>query len=151
VTLTFKGLKSLTPKSICFPTVPVFRNQDGNNIVPELPVRPEMFECLDLSRFLSSDRGILEGNRYRVRLRCVVAVRRSPSSLTLWAADPLQPPSRTVERDAFRDVNIRVWPDLPYEEWSCFFVEVADVGRAGLFARSARRPFRFLRTVSSSQ
>jgi hypothetical protein len=138
LTLVFERLEPRTPKSICFPTVPVFRNQDGNNVVPDLPVRPEMFDCLELSRFETGDWGTLEGTRYRVRLPLRGRNEKVTLQFDVMAADPARPPSKSVERDAFRDVNIRVWPDLPYEEWNCFFVEVADVGRGGLFA--AERP-----------
>ena len=134
LTLVFERLEPRTPKSICFPAVPVFRNQDGNNVVPELPVRPEMFDCLELARLESGDKGTLEGNRYRVRLPLRGRSEKVTLQLDVMGADPALAPSKSVERDAFRDVNIRVWPDLPYQEWSCFFVEVADVGRGGLFA-----------------
>jgi hypothetical protein len=140
--LRFAALGTIEPRDICYPTMPAFVGEAGDQVVPSLPVRREFFDCVDLARFArlwqDGRRADIIGGEYKVQL-------------PLRGHDELVEIRRTVKH-VFRDVNLRIWPDWPPDrclsDWRFYLVGLATSGPGGdallggsprvrIFARSA--------------
>ncbi len=137
--LRFRELRTVDPHEICYPTIPAFVEDSGEQVVPALPVRREYFDCIDLVRLTkmwkAGERASVVAGQYKIRL-------------------PLRGHDELVElrlpiRHVFREVNLRIWPSWPANrqitDWKLYLVGLASAGpgaeallaedRVRLFAR----------------
>lgn len=140
--LRFAALGTIEPRDICYPTMPAFVTEGGEQVVPSLPVRREFFDCVDLPRFAKlwqdGRRADIIGGEYKVQL-------------PLRGHDELVEIRRAVKH-VFREANLRIWPNWPADrrlaEWKFYLVGLATSGPGGdallgpsprvrLFARGA--------------
>lgn len=117
--LRFGVLGTLEPRDICYPTMPVFVGEGGEQIVPSLPVRREFFDCVDLERFAKlwaeGRRADIIGGEYKVQL-------------PLHGHDDLVE-VRCQVKPVLRDLNLKLWPNWPVEralaDWRHYLVGLA--------------------------
>jgi hypothetical protein len=148
--LRFTALGTIEPRDICYPTIPAFTGEAGEQIVPGLPVRREYFDCIDLARFArlwsEGRRADVIGGEYKVQL-------------PLHGRDELVE-VRCAVKHTFRELNLKLWPNWPAElalaEWRAYLVGLAAtgpaaealLGRVRLFARGpSSRDWRALAAV----
>ncbi|MCC7534620.1 MAG: hypothetical protein IT379_00320 [Deltaproteobacteria bacterium] len=131
--LRFRQLEVLRPEEVCFPAVPVFRLTDGTFKVPDVPVMPAFVDCVDTGALAPAQ---VARGRYQVELPLHGLAAPVRVELPLLAADAGRL-TTDPERDAFRGVNVRFWPRVPFRAWKRFFLSVAAVEPEGkkLFAR----------------
>jgi hypothetical protein len=123
--LRFGVLGTIEPRDICYPTMPAFVSDNGEQVVPSLPVRREFFDCVDLPKLArmwqDGQRADIIGGEYKVQL-------------PLNGHDELVEIRRAVKH-VFRDVNLRIWPNWPAErrlsEWKFYLVGLAASGPGG--------------------
>lgn len=129
----FDRFVSMDPREACFERVPVFRDETGTLRVPDLPLRPDMFDCLDVERTKAH---LAKGPLSEVvgamcRANLYLRGLDKPAILDL----PLQTQAAggVSAENAYGEVNLRVWPKLHIKGWRHFLVGAAgttDVGEA---------------------
>jgi hypothetical protein len=112
------NLELLSIQSICYPNVPVFRQQDGTQVLPRYPIRKEYLEFLDLKRS-SAGPDLVQG-KYKTRFYMIGRV--DPVDVSL----PLVPVRTDADfrgqKDIFSGINLLLWPNVAYKEWRRYFL-----------------------------
>lgn len=106
-------VEALTLERMCYPSVPVFRNQDGSWSYPRLPVRKEFVDFIDMTRTRLPDVNV-ERRLYRIELafRGLDLVERVERPLlTPKSGGPV-----------WEGAHLIFWPDIPYVPWRHYFV-----------------------------
>lgn len=125
----------IRPEEVAFPAVPVFKGTDGSWQVPTLPVRPDRMVFLDPERPIQA--GHMEHQEYVAKLHLRGLDKPLELRLPVMAADPDDRSVPDVERKAFRGVNLRMWPNVPFPTWKRFYLSLGAVdeeGKRKLFA-----------------
>ncbi len=129
--LRFEALGTIEPREVCYPRVPVFRDENGALVVPSLPIRRAFFDCLDRvawRRLVEAGRGgDVVGGEYQALLPLLGLPEPVAIRLPLATASS----AGGLEERAFRDVNLRVWPNLPLTNWRTYLVGAAAAGSGG--------------------
>ena len=146
--LRFDALGTIEPREICYPKVPVFTGEGGEQIVPALPIRRSYFDCVnfvELERMRrAGQHADVVGGEYQVHLPLNGLPHAVSVRLPLMTHKPVGSP----EERSFKDVNLKIWPNLPVAGWKQYLVGLSAVGpasemlispspRARLFARGA--------------
>ncbi len=129
LSIRFDGMVSLEPKEACFERVPVFRDESGALRTPDVPLRPELFDCLDVGRVRAHVGPLSEV----VGSMCQATLYLQGLADPVKVAIPLQAaqPGPIAKETAFAEVNLRVWPKVAIRGWRYFLVGVAGSGDAG--------------------
>ena len=129
LSIRFDGMVSIEPKEACFERVPVFRNESGALCTPDVPLRPELFDCLDVVRVRSHVGPLSEV----VGSMCHATLYLHGLADPVKVAIPLQAaqPGPIAKETAFAEINLRVWPKIAIKNWRHFLVGVAGTGEAG--------------------
>ena len=122
--LRFEVLESIRPEAICYAAVPVFKQQDGSMRVPDLPVKREFFEFVDLKRWESE--GSAELRRGRVVCRIPLKGQHAPAEVELRVMPPVAG-GAAGEHEQYR---LAVWPKLRVAGWKRHFVYFGQPGGA---------------------
>lgn len=131
LTLRLENLGVIEPKEVCYPRVPVFVDENGTLVVPTIPIRDEFFDCVDevalRAKMATGAVGAIVGSTYQLELP--LKGMKEPAKLTLQLLTPeAGAPSKT---NAFRDLNVRVWPNLDLKDWRYYLVGVAGTNESG--------------------
>ncbi|MBK7823517.1 MAG: hypothetical protein IPJ61_21255 [Tessaracoccus sp.] len=156
--LEFPNLGVIEPHQICYPRVPAFQREDGAPVVPVLPVLHRYLDCVDvgqLDRLRDQGQlGHIEGDEYVARLPLLGGA-GEPAEVRL----PLfSYAGKTGAESVIRDVNLRVWPNLPTTTWRHYLVGLSATGpgatpmlgpdrRLRMFVRGASTGFTELTSV----
>lgn len=128
--LRFENLGTIEPRDVCYPRVPVFTDESGAQVVPSLPIRRGYFDCVDQGEWKrlwdAGQRADLVAGEYQALLPLLGLPQPVPVRLPVatWKA-----PGAPEER-GFREINLRVWPNLPIKEWKYYLVGMAAAGPA---------------------
>lgn len=129
--LVFTELGTRQVSSICYPKVPVFVDERGELVVPTLPVRTEELDCIDLERLdqliASQELKLPSGGNYLYRLPLRGRDTLAEITIPTYTPEPGQP----SKDNAFRGVNLRVWPNLDLDSWRYYLVGVAGSSDEG--------------------
>ena len=129
--LKIEGLRSIEPREICYPRVPVFWGEDGQLQYPVLPIRPEYFDCVDEGRlFRSLDQGLIGeaiGSQFQLTLPLRALDEPVKLLLPLHTPEPGPPGSD----NAFGELNLRIWPNINVRQWKYYLVGLAGTGPKG--------------------
>ena len=146
--LRFEALGTIEPRDVCYPRVPAFTDERGALVVPSLPIRRGFFDCVDLVELRrlteAGQRADVVAGEYQIQLPLQGLSKPVTMRLPLATWKPAGAP----EERSFRDLSLRVWPNLPIAEWKYFLIGLASVGpaseallgakpRVRLFARGA--------------
>ncbi len=132
LTLRFEDLGSIEPRDVCYPRVPAFLTEDGKIIYPDVPIRHQYVDCFDDERareHLKREPRLWDvvGSQYQVLLH--LKGLKDPVRLTLQTLAPENgPPSK---ENAYRDLNLKIWPNINIKEWSYYLIGVAGSGPKG--------------------
>lgn len=131
----------IRPEEVAYPAVPVFKETDGKLRVPTLPLRADCMVFLDPEHPVTPGR--LEQQTYVVRLRLRGLDEPLDLRLPLLPADPAdRATTGPAEARAFRGVNLRMWPKVPYPAWKRFYLSLGAVDDNGRRLFSTNRPVR---------
>lgn len=155
--LELPNLGIMEPHQICYPRVPAFQTETGT-AVPILPIQHGYFDCIDVGKveMLRQQGGLghVEGDDYVARL-----------PLFGWDGEPPEVrlplftyAGATSDDNVIRDVNLRIWPNLPSTTWRHYLVGLSAIGagatpilgperRIRMFARGAATGFVELKIV----
>ncbi len=127
----FDQLGLLEPRDACYARVPCFVDETGALCVPPIPIRAEFFDCLDVPRLDQMLRngpiGDVVGSQYKVKL----PLKGLEDPFVVWI--PLETPEggNPSRENAFREVNLRVWPNLKLKRWKYYLAGLCGSGPAG--------------------
>lgn len=139
-------VRTLTKEMVCYRAVPTFVS-DGARVWPALPVRPEFLDALDPDAVEEAQRTpgrfgklVQEGGRSRYQyvlpLRGLQEKEWPTVTCDVLAANPSAP----NDGEAFRGVEVRMWPNLkrPHSAWKFYILSVGAATEKGLelFART---------------
>lgn len=130
----------IQPESVAFPAVPIFKGGDGTWQVPTLPVRPDRMAFLDPDQPIEPGR--MEHHEYVVRLRLRGLDKPIELRLPVMPADPSDRGPTDPDRRAFRGVNLRMWPKVPFPAWKRFYLSLGAVDEEGKKLFATTRPMR---------
>ena len=126
--LRFDRLSPIEPQELCFPAIPAFVSEDKSTRVPDLPVRPEFLECVDLVAWAklhqSGKRAAIINGEYQAEVPLFGL--EAPETVRIPLLIRRQTGGR--EERAFRDVNLRIWPNVNIPEWKYYLVGLAGSG-----------------------
>lgn len=130
--LRFDRMSTMDPRDACFERVPVFRDESRATCVPDLPLKPEFFDCLDVVKcraHLETKGRLTEvvGSMCRVTLYLNGLDRPALFDLPIQQASP----GAVSIENAFGDVNIKIWPRVEIKGWSYYLVGASGIGEAG--------------------
>jgi hypothetical protein len=147
--LDFETMGSLEPREICYPRIPVFLSEDGKLSAPAIPVRTEFFDCLDERLLKEHARvgmvGEIVGAQYLVTLP--LKGLKEPVRVGIPIVTP--EPGPASRDNAFREFNLRVWPNLEIKEWKYYLAGFAGTGSVGDALVAEGRVRGFVRTIDS--
>ncbi len=138
-TLRFDTLGSIEPREVCYARVPAFLDESGKLVVPPVPVRPEYFDVVDVAalkdQLARGPIGEIIGTQYQVSL----PLRGLPAPVTVVLQLHLPEEGAPSKENAFREVNLRVWPNVQLSDWRYYLVGAASSGPTGDALLSERR------------
>ncbi|MCC6649129.1 MAG: hypothetical protein IT374_26615 [Polyangiaceae bacterium] len=138
-TLRFDTLGSIEPREVCYARVPAFVDEGGKLVVPPVPVRPEYFDVIDVpalkEQLARGPIGEVIGAQYQVTL----PLRGLSTPVTVMLQLHLPEDGAPSKENAFREVNLRVWPNVKLSDWRYYLVGAASSGPLGDALLSERR------------
>lgn len=135
--LRFTGARTLRAEDAVFAGVPVFSDAQDGVSVPDLPVRPEAFELVDIGRYRrerAQCRGRIDHETGRYRARIPFVGRQTLHEVDLPLVGAALRPTTRAEEDAVRGFELGIWPKVRSPHWRTFIVH----GRAALDTPAAQ-------------
>lgn len=113
------GEQNFSKEQMCFRAVPVFRQMDGSNMLPALPVKRDFLKLVDKERGFRSEVTGKGENRFVFYLH----VHEDPVEIVLPCV-PVQPGRPIVPGTlaTFEGVHLILWPKVTYVDWRRYFL-----------------------------
>jgi hypothetical protein len=126
--LRFERFLTIEPREACYERVPVFRQADGSLRTPDLPLRTDMFDCLDFEKTRAHKGPLTEivGSVARFSLYLKGLDKAATIELPLQGQGP-----GPINESAFADLNLRIWPKADIKGWAHHLVGVAGTSEVG--------------------